>query len=80
MQTFPNDISQFATWKSCFTFCMNQSKGQGVVTSLDGINGRSTQTLWRGENDSKQSDEFQASFWPAHNQYVLLYICWFLTY
>ena len=23
MQTFPNDISQFATWKSCFTFCMN---------------------------------------------------------
>ena len=23
MQTFPNDVSQFATWKSCFTFCMN---------------------------------------------------------
>ena len=23
MQTFPNDISRFATWKSCFTFCMN---------------------------------------------------------
>ena len=31
-----------------------------LVTSLDGINGRSIQTLWRGENDSKQSDEFQA--------------------
>ena len=30
------------------------------VTSLDGINGRSIQTLLRGENDSKQSDEFQA--------------------
>ena len=27
--------------------------------SQDGINGRSIQTL-RGENDSKQSDEFQA--------------------
>ena len=23
LQTFPNDISRFATWKSCFTFCMN---------------------------------------------------------
>ena len=23
MQTFPNDISRFGTWKSCFTFCMN---------------------------------------------------------
>ena len=23
MQTFPNDISRFVTWKSCFTFCMN---------------------------------------------------------
>ena len=30
------------------------------VTSLDGINDRSIQTLLRGENDSKQSDEFQA--------------------
>ena len=30
------------------------------MTSLDGINGRSIQTLLRGENDSKQSDEFQA--------------------
>ena len=29
--------------------------------SLDGINGRSIQTLLRGENDSKQSDEFQAT-------------------
>ena len=31
------------------------------VTSLDGINGRSIQKLLRGENDSKQSDEFQAT-------------------
>ena len=31
------------------------------MTSLDGINGRSTQTLLKGENDSKQSDEFQAT-------------------
>ena len=31
-----------------------------VVTSLDGINGRSIQTLVRGENDSKQLDEIQA--------------------
>ena len=29
------------------------------VTSLDGINGRSIQTLLRGENDSKKSDEFR---------------------
>ena len=31
-----------------------------VVTSLDGINGWSIQTLLRGENDSKLSDEIQA--------------------
>ena len=31
------------------------------MTSLDGINGWSIQTLLRGENDSKQSDEFQAT-------------------
>ena len=31
------------------------------MTSLDGINGRSIQTLLRGENDSKQSGEFQAT-------------------
>ena len=31
------------------------------MTSLDGVNGRSIQTLLRRENDSKQSDEFQAS-------------------
>ena len=30
------------------------------MTSLDGINSRSIQTLLRGENDSKQLDEFQA--------------------
>ena len=34
------------------------------VTSLDGINGRSIQTLLRAENVSKQSDEFQATFHP----------------
>ena len=45
MQTFRNDISWFATWKSCLTFCMNWSKG--VVTSLDGINGESIQTFLR---------------------------------
>ena len=31
-----------------------------VLTSLDGINGRSIQTLLRGENDLKQSEEIQA--------------------
>ena len=31
------------------------------VTSLDGINGWSIQTLLSGENDLKQSDEIQAS-------------------
>ena len=30
--------------------------------SLDGINDWSIQTLLRGENDSKQSDEIQATF------------------
>ena len=32
-----------------------------VMTSLDGINGRSIQTLLRGENDSKQLDEILAN-------------------
>ena len=32
------------------------------MASLDGINGQSIQTLLRGENDSKQSDEIQATF------------------
>ena len=31
------------------------------MRSLDGINGWSIQTLLRGENDSKQSDEIQAT-------------------
>ena len=43
---------------------INQSKSlpgfQVVVTSLDGINGWSIQTLLREENDSKQSDEIRA--------------------
>ena len=32
------------------------------MTSLDGINGRSIQMLLRGESDSKQSDEIQATY------------------
>ena len=32
-----------------------------VVTSLDGINDQSIQTLLRGENDSKYSSEIQAN-------------------
>ena len=43
---------------------INQSKSLPgfwvAVTSLDGINGWSIQTLLRGENDSKQPDEIQA--------------------
>ena len=34
------------------------------MTSLDSINGLTIQTLLRGENDPKQSDEFQAMFSP----------------
>ena len=44
---------------------INQSKSlpgfRLVVTSLDGISGWLIQTLLRGENDSKQSDEIQAN-------------------
>ena len=43
---------------------INQSKslpGFQVVMSLDSINGWLIQTLLRGENDSKQSDEIQAN-------------------
>ena len=32
-----------------------------IVTSLNSINGWSIQKLLRGENDSKQSDEIQAT-------------------
>ena len=42
------------------------------MTSLDGINGRSIQTLLRGENDSKQSDEFQAKSSTSKEFYNLL--------
>ena len=38
------------------------------MTSLNGINGPSIQTLLREENDSKQSDEFQASATQAMNK------------
>ena len=44
---------------------INQSKSLPgfwvVVTSLDGINSWLIQTLLRGENDLRQSDEFQAN-------------------
>ena len=56
---------------------INQSKslpGFRVVTSLDGINGRSIQTLLRGDNDSKQSDEIQASL---HCNCVFPAVCHF---
>ena len=39
-----------------------------VTTSLDVITGRSIQTLLRGENDSKQSDEIQATWMQVHMQ------------
>ena len=38
-----------------------------AVASLDGINGWSIQTLLRGENDSKQSGEIQATFTDCFN-------------
>ena len=38
-----------------------------VMASLDGINGRSIQRLLRRENDSKQSDEIQATFTDCFN-------------
>ena len=34
---------------------------------MDGINGQSIQTLLRGKNDSKQSDEFQAMGGADHS-------------
>ena len=41
------------------------------MTSLDGINGRSIQTLLRGENDSKQSDELQTkTTWDLKQGFV----------
>ena len=42
LQTFPNDISLFATWKSCLSFCLNFNSWRHW-TAL--INGRSIQTL-----------------------------------
>ena len=38
------------------------TRSSGRVTSLDGINDWSIQTLQRGENVSKKSDEIQAKF------------------
>ena len=37
------------------------------MASLDGINGRSIQTMLRGENDSKQSGEIQVTFTDCFN-------------
>ena len=37
------------------------------MASLNGINGRSIQTLLRGENDSKQSDEIKTTFTDYFN-------------
>ena len=54
-------------------FTINQSKSLlgfwVVMTSLEGINGPLIQTLLRGKNDSKQSDEIQVS------KYALLTKC-----
>ena len=53
-----------ASMPTVFRQSANKKKLPGfriVVTSVDGINGWSIQTLLRGENDSKQSDEIQAS-------------------
>ena len=41
------------------------------MTSLDGINGRSIWTLLRGEDDSKQSDEIQATIIVTDYQYAI---------
>ena len=41
-----------------------------VTTSLDVITGRSIQTLLRGENDSKQSDEIQATWMQVHAEFM----------
>ena len=64
-QKFPIIIHNYANVQT-----INQSKSlpgfQVVVTSLDGINGQSIQTLLRGENDLKQSNEIQAT-----SRYVL---------
>ena len=43
-------------------FRQSTNQFQVEMTSLDGINGRSIQTLLRGENDSKQLDETQAKY------------------
>ena len=41
------------------------------MKSLDDINGRSIQTLLRGENGSKQSDEIQATIITTDYQYAI---------
>ena len=60
LQKFPIIIHNYANVQT-----INQSKSlpgfREVVTSLDGINGQSIQMLLRGENDSNQSNEIQAT-------------------
>ena len=60
LQKFPIIIHNYANVST-----INQSKSLPgfweVVTSLDGINGQSIQIMLRGENDSKQSNEIQAT-------------------
>ena len=53
--------------------------GSDRVTSLEGINGRSIQMLLRGENDSKQSDEFQASFNIDFAYFGLCYVVCYIV-
>ena len=64
-QKFPIIIHNYANVQT-----ISQSKSlpglRVVVTSLDSINGQSIQTLLRGENDSKQLNEIQAT-----SRYVL---------
>ena len=64
-----NNFSIFLFWQSQPAKCVwRYSRNKKsvfrlwkVVTSLDSINGWLIQTLLRGENDSKQSDEIQAN-------------------
>ena len=45
MQTFSKDISWFATWKSCSTFCMNWSKV--IVTYWTALTAGRFRHYWR---------------------------------
>ena len=63
--TIPQNLSQLYIIMQMFKQSTNQNHYpvfMVVVTSLDGINGWSIQTLLTGENDSKQSDEIEATW------------------